>query len=141
MEMPFKINSQEDCVRVLREHGVSPTSQRIEIGLVLLACPAHLSAEEVYDRVNSDGRRQVSKATVYNTLALFVEKGLVREVIADPSKVFYDPNTTPHHHFYDVSAGSLTDIDGNEVDVVGLPPLPEGTRLEGVDVVVRLRRD
>jgi len=140
MEMPFKINSQEDCVRVLREHGVSPTSQRVEIGLVLLARPAHMSAEEVYEQVNADGR-QVSKATVYNTLSLFVEKGLVREVIADPSKIFYDPNTTPHHHFYDVSNHCLTDIDGSEVDVVGLPPLPEGTRLEGVDVVVRLRRD
>jgi Fur family iron response transcriptional regulator len=76
---------------------------------------------------------------VYNTLGLLAEKGLVREVIADPTKVFYDPNTAPHHHFYDVSTGELRDIDASQVQVSGLPPIPEGAVLEGVDVIVRYR--
>lgn len=65
----------------------------------------------------------------------------MRQVVADPAKIFYDSNTGPHHHFHDVSTGELSDIDAHGAKVSGLPPLPVGTSLEGVDVVVRLRRD
>ncbi len=64
----------------------------------------------------------------------------MRELIVDPSKVFYDPNTTPHHHFYDVDSGELTDIPADSVRVEGLPALPPGVVAEGVDVIVRTRR-
>ncbi len=121
-------------------HGITPTNQRVEIARVLFARCVHLSADDVFRLVN-DARQRVSKATVYNMLSLFVEKGLIRQVVADPSKIFYDSNPTSHHHFYDVSTGELTDIDATNVKVSGLPPLPEGTTMEGVDVVVRLRHN
>jgi Fur family iron response transcriptional regulator len=128
-----------DALRAwLRDYGINPTNQRIEIARAFFARCVHLSAEDVFRTVNG-GARRVSKATVYNTLALFVEKGLVRQVVADPSKIFYDSNTGPHHHFYDIGSGQLSDIDGGDVKVSGLPPLPAGTSLEGVDIVVRLR--
>jgi Fur family iron response transcriptional regulator len=60
-------------------------------------------------------------------------------VIADPTRIFYDPNTQPHHHFFDVATGELTDISADQIRVSSLPPLPPGARLEGVDVIVRLR--
>ena len=82
---------------------------------------------------------ELSKATVYNTLKLFVEKRLIREVIVDPDKVFYDSNTGPHHHFYDIQTGEIIDIDAAEITVAGLPPLPEGKIAEGVDVIIRIR--
>ena len=98
----------------------------------------HLSADQVMAAVN--GRHtETSKATVYNTLKLFVEKRLVREVIADPSKVFYDPNTGPHHHFYDVETGEITDIDARLFDLAGLPSLPPGKRADGLDIIIRIR--
>lgn len=87
----------------------------------------------------NEQRVGVSKATVYNTLNLFVRKKLIREVIVDPNKVFYDPNTVPHHHFYDIASGRLTDIEGNAISVSGFPPLPEGMVTDGVDVIVRIR--
>lgn len=118
--------------------GINPTPQRVTITRLLFQRGEHMSAEDLYREVN-DADLQVSKATVYNTLGLLAEKGLVREVIADPSKVFYDPNTAPHHHFYDEETGALTDIDATDVRVVGLPPLPPGSDLQGVDVIVRLR--
>ncbi|GMQ90125.1 MAG: Fur family transcriptional regulator [Gammaproteobacteria bacterium] len=130
-----------DALRAwLRDHGINPTNQRVEIARAFFARCVHLSAEDVFRAVNGDSHR-VSKATVYNTLALYVEKGLVRQVVADPSKIFYDSNTGPHHHFYDIGSGELSDIDVGDVKVSGLPPLPAGTSLEGVDVVVRLRYD
>ena len=57
----------------------------------------------------------------------------------DPNNVFYDPNTRPHHHFYNVDTGELADIDAAEVEVQGLPELPEGMVTEGVDIIVRVR--
>ena len=123
----------------LRGQGVNPTSQRIDIARVFFSRCIHLSAEDVFRLVNTKDRR-VSKATVYNTLSLFVEKGLIRQVVADPSKIFYDSNTAAHHHFFDVDTGELADIDSTDLEVSGLPTLPDGKSLEGVDVVVRIRR-
>ncbi len=98
----------------------------------------HLSADQILARVNSR-YAEASKATVYNTLKLFLEKKLIRELIVDPAKVVYDPNTEPHHHLYDVVSGRLTDIPAKDVRVAGLPPLPAGTVAEGVDIIVRTR--
>ena len=124
----------------LRGRDITPTHQRVEIARVLFSRCVHLSADDVFRLVN-DASQSVSKATVYNTLSLFVGKGLIRRVMADPSKVFYDSNPAPHHHFYDVSTGQLADIDATNVKVSGLPPLPKGTTMEGVDVIVRLRHN
>jgi Fur family transcriptional regulator, iron response regulator len=123
---------------ILRDHGVSPTHQRIEIARALFSRMTHLSADQVLAAVNQR-HAETSKATVYNTLKLFVEKGLVREVIVDPTKVFYDPNTAPHHHFYDVETGEITDIDGDRISILGLPALPEGKVAAGVDLIIRIR--
>jgi len=132
------MNSTADLAARLRSRGVNPTRPRIAVAQTLFARMAHLSAEDVYKKVNME-RQCVSKATVYNTLGLFAEKGLIREVIADPSRVFYDSNTVPHHHYYNVGTGELSDIHSEELHVLGLPPLPDGMVLEGVDVIVRLK--
>jgi Fur family transcriptional regulator, iron response regulator len=134
----LKPKTETEIVELLRGHGIHPTSQRVIITHVLFMHCTHLSAEDVFRLVNTDNRR-VSKATVYNTLGLLAEKGVVREVIADPNRIFYDPNTAPHHHFFDVDSGELTDISADLIHVSGLPPLPSGAQLEGVDVIVRLR--
>jgi Fur family iron response transcriptional regulator len=123
---------------MLRRHDINPTHQRIEIAYALFGHGTHLSADQIMARVN--GRHsETSKATVYNTLNLFLEKQLIREVIVDPNKVFYDPNTEPHYHLYDADTGKLTDIDASEVTISGLPQLPAGVVTEGVDVIVRVR--
>jgi Fur family iron response transcriptional regulator len=133
-----KLYDRPEILELLRERGISPTHQRLEIAFALFARQEHLSADQVMAVVN-ERYPEASKATVYNTLKLFLEKGLVREVIVDPSKVFFDPNTQPHHHFYDVVSGQLTDIDAEAISLCVLPPLPEGMVTEGVDVVVRIR--
>lgn len=128
-----------DLKTYLRDHDVTPTAQRIQIARILFAKPAHFSAEEIYNAVNQLKPR-VSKATVYNTLGLFVRKGLIKEVLVDPSKVFYDSNTAPHHHFYDIDTGEIQDITQDQISVNELPKLPSGKRLDSVEVLVRVRR-
>lgn len=130
--------SRDNLADKLRTHGINPTHQRIEIAYALFSRQEHLSADQVMAIVN-ERHSETSKATVYNTLNLFLGKGLIREVIVDPSKVFYDPNTSPHYHMYDVRSGRLTDIDAGEVRVTGLPPLPEGMMTEGMDIIIRVR--
>ena len=134
------MNSKPDVARLLRDHDILPTQQRLMIARVLFERQQHYSADQVMSSVN-DGRDCVSKATVYNTLGLFARNGLVREVIVDPTRVFYDPNTSNHHHFYNVDTGELTDIDSGSLNISELPDLPDGTRAEGVDVIIRLRSD
>ncbi len=129
---------REDAVKLLQRHGISPTRQRIDIAQVLFAKRQHLSADQIQARIDAH-HAYASKATVYNTLKLFVKKGLVREVMVDPSKIFYDSNIETHHHFYDVVSGELSDIPDDEITISSLPPLPAGMVAAGVDVVVRVR--
>lgn len=130
--------TRDNLAEVLRGHGINPTHQRIEIAHAIFSRRAHLSADRILALVN-ERAAETSKATVYNTLNLFREKKLLREVIVNPGKVFYDPNTDPHHHFYDIDSGELTDIDARDIRVTGLPELPRGMVAEGVDIVVRVR--
>jgi Fur family transcriptional regulator, iron response regulator len=130
--------ARERAARTLESRGITPTPQRVEIARILLTRPQHLSAEQVIGELKQ-GDLAVSKATVYNTLGLFAEKGLVREVIVDPSKVFYDSNCSDHHHFYDIDSCTLTDIDAREIAVGGLPEVPAGKVVDRVDVIVRVR--
>jgi Fur family iron response transcriptional regulator len=130
--------TRDELVALLREHGINPTHQRIEIAHALYARCEHLCADQVLAIVNQR-HPETSRATVYNTLNLFVQKGMIREVIADPSRVFYDPNTRPHYHLFDVRTGELTDIDAAGIQLSGLPALPDGVITEGVDIILRVR--
>ena len=130
--------ARKDIVHKLKQHGVLPTSQRIEVASILLARPQHLSADQIIDKLKGK-RSSVSKATVYNTLKLFSEQGLVRELNVDPTRKFYDSTTHAHHHFFHVETGKLSDIPESQVSIKGLPPLPKGTEQESVEVLVRVR--
>ena len=124
----------------LKKHGVIPTPQRLEIAEVLFRRPQHMSADQIMMAVNRGDSPKVSKATVYNTLKLFSDKGLVREVIVDPARVFYDSTTGSHHHIYNVDSGELQDIPHDEVAFSKLPQLPEGMQPDGIEVIMRVRK-
>lgn len=125
-------------VSLLEASSIAVTPQRVEIGEALFAKPQHMSAEQVLGMARAAGSK-VSKATVYNTLKLFVNKGLAREVNVDPTRLFYDSTTAPHHHFYNADTGELCDLPPGAVEFQRLPELPPGTEAEGIDVVIRLR--
>ncbi len=135
---PIQLLDEASAAVQLQAAGIQPTRQRLRIAQVLLTGNQHLSADQVLERVNHIGM-PVSKATVYNTLGLFADKGILREVIIDPSRVFYDTNSAPHHHVYNTATGELSDIAPHSVQTEQLPELPAGTELEGVDVVIRVR--
>jgi Fur family iron response transcriptional regulator len=125
--------------QILEQRGIRPTSQRVKVAEILLTSPRHLTAEQILVALR-DATGHVSKATVYNTLNLFVEQGLAREIHADPERCVYDSTMAPHHHFQNVDTGEMTDIRPDDLSFARLPPLPPGTEIESVDVVIRVRR-
>ncbi len=129
--------SFESLGNYLRERQIQPTAQRIEIARLLFGKNQHLTAEDVLRSVNSRGST-VSKATVYNTLGLFAKRKLLRPIWVEGNRLFYDTNVMPHHHFYHLNTGQLTDVPSTDVTISRLPPLPNGTEAAGIDVVIRI---
>jgi Fur family iron response transcriptional regulator len=127
------------CEQRLADCGIRPTGQRVRIASLLLSAPQHLSAEQILDSLRSAGAR-VSKATVYNTLNLFAERGLIRQLSVDGSRAWFDSNVDAHYHFHDQSTGALIDVPVPDVEFSRLPSPPPGTEVAGIDVVIRLRR-
>ena len=123
----------------LREVGLRPTRQRLALSKLLFENgDRHVTAEQLHAQAMDTGVR-VSLATIYNTLHQFTEAGLLREVVVEPGRSYFDTNTTDHHHFFLEESGELEDIDGDELTVSGLPDAPQGTHIDRIDVVVRLR--
>jgi Fur family transcriptional regulator, iron response regulator len=131
--------SRDLIVQQLEMHGLKPTGQRVRVAEILLAAPTHMTAEQILAAVRRGGER-VSKATVYNTLKVLAQHGLVRQIHLDPERCVYDSTRAPHHHFHDLETGELRDIDPGDIAFSRFPTLPEGMEAEAVEVVIRLRR-
>jgi Fur family transcriptional regulator, iron response regulator len=128
-----------DPARQLTRAGIRPTAQRARIAALLLSDRHHLSAEQILAHLRTEGAR-VSKATVYNTLNLFAERGLIRQLAVDSERSWFDSNVEPHYHFHDAATGELTDVPLPEVEFSRLPTPPQGMEVAGIDLVIRLRK-
>jgi Fur family transcriptional regulator, iron response regulator len=125
----------------LRAVGLRPTRQRLALARLLLENgDRHITAEQLHGEA-ADAAIRVSLATVYNTLHQFTEAGLLREVVVEPGRSYFDTNTDDHHHFFCESTGRLQDIPGREVVISGYPLPPGGTTVSRVDVIIRVRPD
>ena len=122
----------------IKDAGLRPTRQRLGLAKLLFERGnRHLTAEQLHgEAIDADVR--VSLATVYNTLHQFTAAGLLREVVVEPGRSYFDTNAGDHHHFYHEEDGRLEDIPDGEVRLAGLPKPPRGTRVERVDVIIRL---
>ena len=111
----------------LRRSGIQPSTQRVAVAEYVLATDAHPSAEQVWDEVKARVPT-ISRATVYNTLNLFVTKGLLARHVLAEGKVVFDCVVEPHHHFIDDATGAIHDIAWDALDVKRVG------RLQGFDV-------
>ena len=129
-----------DALARMRAAGLRPTRQRLALARLLFSTgDRHVTAEQLHSEAAA-ARARVSLATVYNTLHQFVRAGLLREVVAEPGRAYFDTNIDDHHHFYFVEDGRLEDIPATRVALGALPLPPAGSAIERVDVVVRVRR-
>ncbi len=122
----------------LRAHGIQPSAQRLAVAEYVLRTLDHPSADEVLARVR--GRvPMISRATVYNTLHLLVEKGLLRQFVLAEGRLVFDPHVAPHHHFVDDESGAILDVPWDALDVKRVEKL-QGLEVREYQVVLRGRR-
>ena len=127
-----------DVKSMLRDVGLRPTRQRMALGWILFGKgDRHITAEMLYEEATK-AKVPVSLATVYNTLHQFTALGMLREVVIEPGRSYFDTNVSDHHHFFFEDTGILQDIPGDLVRLALLPAAPHGTSVRRVDVIVRL---
>lgn len=131
--------SRQELIAQLEAKGIRPSAQRVAVAEYVLATEDHPSADRVWSRVK--GKVPVlSRATVYNTLNLFVEKGLLRQLVLAEGNVVFDPKTERHHHFIDDETGSIHDVPWTAVKVARVDEIP-GYDVREFQVVMRGRRN
>lgn len=123
---------------MLRSADLRPTRQRLALARLLFEKEErHVTAESLHEEAIA-ANIAVSLATVYNTLHQFTAAGLLREIVVDATRSYFDTNTSEHHHFFFERSGELEDIPGDQIAVSDLPSPPRGTRITRVDVIVRV---
>jgi len=127
--------SRTDPRTILTEHGIRPSAHRLAVAEYVLMTKEHPSADRVWKTV-AETFPAISRATVYNTLNLFVEKGLLRELHIDPESVVFDPKLETHHHFIDDATGTIHDIPWDKVQVCNLESM-RGFNVREYQVVMR----
>jgi Fur family iron response transcriptional regulator len=123
----------------LRSVGLRLTRPRLALARLLFdGNDWHVTAEQLHGEATA-GSIPVSLATVYNVLHQFTAAGLMREVVVEPGRSYFDTNIDDHHHFFCEASGVLQDISGRDVTVSGIPVPPAGTEISCVEVIVRVR--
>ena len=129
-----------NALELLRAAHLRPTRQRLAlVRLLFEQGDRHVTAEQLYGEAVEAAVR-VSLATVYNTLHQFIEAGLLREVVMNSGRSYFDTNVSDHHHFFFEDTGRLLDIPG-ELAVSGLPKSPAGATIRRIDVIIRVDRN
>jgi Fur family transcriptional regulator, iron response regulator len=135
---PYSKGVDASAFETLRGRGIQPSPQRLAVAEYVLRTRSHPSADQVWARVR--GRQpSLSRATVYNTLNLLVEKGLLSRLVLAEGRVVFDPHVDHHHHFIDEETGEIHDVPWEAVDVRRVSEI-EGLEVREFQVVMRGRR-
>ena len=133
------MRSYSQALDRLRAIGLRPTRQRLALAKLLFDGEnRHITAELLHGEASAANVR-VSLATVYNTLHQFTEAGILREIVVDSGRSFFDTNASDHYHFFYEDERRLEDFSAEEIEIRNLPAAPNGTEIGSVDVIVRLR--
>jgi Fur family peroxide stress response transcriptional regulator len=123
MRIPNRVHIEqrlETMIGTVKEAGVKLTPQRLEIFRVLARSEEHPSAESTLREVQ--GRMPtVSLDTVYRTLWMLHDLGLVTTLGSSSSGVRFDPNSSKHHHYVCVQCDLVRDFESEELDTLVLP--------------------
>lgn len=124
----------------LKRHGLRPTRQRLAlVRLLFERGDRHVTADQLHAEAAAAGVR-VSLATIYNTLNQFTSAGVLREVVVEAGRSYFDTNASEHHHILVEPTGELIDIPASDVQVSATPRLPEGMALRRMDVILRVAK-
>jgi len=129
------------ALKCLQDVGLRPTRQRLALAKILFdGDNRHVTAEALHKEVNGTGAK-VSLATIYNTLHQFTIAGLLKEVIIDSNRTYFDTNTAEHNHIYMDDDEYLIDVSLDKLTVSSLPDVPKGKKITAVHVVVHMENE
>ena len=124
----------------LRDSGLRPTKQRIKICEVLFDTDKtfHFTINDLTKKIHSKTDKKISVATVYNTVHAFEKKGYLKQIPINSSQTYFDTNITAHHHFYDIKAEKLIDLDSEDIGPINIQKSIPGKKIKSVEVLVKL---
>ena len=132
--------TMSEIAKLFDKAELRQTRQRTQLAKMLFQAEnRHFTAEQLHKEARTAGGT-ISLATIYNTLHQFRTAGLLRQVIVEPGKVYFDTNTEPHHHFYIENDGELLDVERSEIEISTLPEIPKDCAIQETDVIIRLRK-
>ena len=123
---------------IYRNLNVTPTKQRLDLAKLIFAKKQHFTASDLISLANKNGLN-ISMATVYNTLSLLEDKGMLKTINIDNELKFYDTNLEDHHHLYNTTMSTLTDIAHNRVTFAELPELPKTLEIESTELLIKVK--
>ena len=138
--MRDRMLTMSEIAKLFDKAELRQTRQRTQLAKILFQAEnRHFTAEQLHKEARTAGGT-ISLATIYNTLHQFRTAGLLRQVIVEPGKVYFDTNTEPHHHFYIENDGELLDVERSEIEISTLPEIPKDCAIQETDVIIRLRK-
>ena len=123
---------------IYRDLNVTPTKQRLDLAKLIFAKKQHFTASDLISLANKSGLN-ISMATVYNTLSLLEDKGMLKTINIDNELKFYDTNMENHHHLYNTTMSTLTDIAHDRVSFAELPELPKTLEIESTELLIKVK--
>ncbi len=124
--------------KLYRNLNVTPTKQRVDLAHIIFAKKHHFTAADLINKANKN-KLNISMATIYNTLSLLEEKGMLKTINIDNEMKFYDTNLENHHHLYNTTMSTLTDITNDQVVFAELPELPKSLEIESTELLIKVR--
>ena len=128
----------DNLASLLIEKGITPTKQRLELASLIFDKNQHFTASNLLAKVQKAGFG-ISQATVYNTLWLFEQRGMLKTIDMHNDCKFYDTNLTSHHHIFNTESNTITDISNNEIEFSKLPEIPNSLEVEQTEVLIKVK--
>ena len=123
---------------IYRELNVTPTKQRVDLAKLIFSKKQHFTAADLIS-VADKKNLNISMATIYNTLSLLETKGMLKTINIENDLKFYDTNLENHHHLYNTTMSTLTDIDHDQVVFSDFPDLPKNLQIESTEVLIKVK--
>ena len=123
---------------IYRDLNVTPTKQRLDLAKLIFAKKQHFTAADLISLADKN-ELNISMATVYNTLSLLEDKGMLKTINIDNELKFYDTNMENHHHLYNTTMSTLTDIAHDRVSFAELPELPKTLEIESTELLIKVK--
>ena len=127
-------------VEKLRNSGLRPTKQRLQICEVLFERERtfHFTINDLSKKIKKKTKKNISLATVYNTVRAFEKKGYLKQIPINSNQTYFDTNVSDHHHFYDLREERLIDLENSDVGPINIKKKINGKKIKSVEVLVKL---